>query len=76
MKKTKCFSAGGPDLRHDCMDKTSGSAVALSDGLAAIRKGQENMTDDERLGLWNIISAGYCRKCGSKHLPCYCWNDD
>ena len=37
-----------------------------------IREIQKEMTDEERVELWNEIVDDYCPLCGSKYLPCYC----
>ena len=33
-------------------------------------------TPDMRLEILRQLSDGYCRSCGTEHLPCYCDNDE
>lgn len=56
--------------------KTDEAVVRLNDLLRAIKTEQAVMTDDERVTLWDDISEGYCRYCGSKFVPCYCLRDE
>lgn len=49
---------------------------SLPVALCRTRKFQENLTDDERIQLWQAIARGYCEDCGSEHLPCHCTNDE
>jgi hypothetical protein len=44
--------------------------------IITIRELMETMCDEERIDLINCIMDGYCKYCGGKDLPCYCWNDD
>lgn len=41
-----------------------------------IREQQKALTDEERRYLWSEIKEGYCERCGSEHLPCYCEFDE
>lgn len=37
---------------------------------------QANMSDKERIELWDELMDGYCHYCGCDDLPCYCQADD
>lgn len=33
-------------------------------------------TDIERKEFMEMFAEDMCEHCGSRHLPCYCWNDE
>ena len=34
------------------------------------------LTDKQRMEVFEMVSDGYCNLCGSKVIPCYCVCDD
>ena len=55
------------------MDKFNKDA---EDAIFFLRRYQTFMTDEGRKKIWDKLTDGYCEHCGSKHLPCYCTNDE
>ena len=51
------------------------AAVATVSAIATLKHIQAELTDSERIELWQLIQVSYCTDCGSKHLPCSCSND-
>ena len=41
-----------------------------------VRKLFKSLNDSERMEFVEKILDGYCPKCGSSILPCYCWRDE
>lgn len=44
--------------------------------IGVLRDRMQKMTDEDRIDLMHALMDGYCRHCGSDHLPCYCTRDD
>lgn len=44
--------------------------------VTSIKDAQKYLTDEQRIKLWDKLQEGYCKDCGSPHLPCHCTNDN
>ena len=63
----KCGTVEGEKIKN---------VILLDSLVSGIRANLEIMPDCDRMELVEKIMAGYCSKCGSSNLPCYCWNDE
>ena len=57
----------------DSVDQLDQATMTL---IEALRARMTAMTDDERFEVKKRVLEGYCEDCLSRHLPCYCTNDD
>lgn len=44
--------------------------------ITVLRSRMEKMDEGERKDLIDQLSDGYCERCLSDDMPCYCWNDE
>jgi len=53
--------------------------IAVDNGDIVVKLSEEHIirllnqyTDEERMDMF----GNFCRSCGSKFIPCHCWNDE
>jgi hypothetical protein len=53
-------------------------AAAWDEAFATIKRLALEVSDKHREELIEFVRypEGFCSSCGTKHLPCYCWNDE
>lgn len=66
---TGCFNC--EEVRRKAESATF-TAAAGETALALAINTADLLTDAERVELF----SRYCRECGTKDLPCHCWNDE
>lgn len=50
--------------------------MTLNALIEQLRTALERMKSSERPEVFERITAGYCKHCGTEHLPCYCERDE
>ena len=57
------------------MDKTT-DQIDVQYWVAKLKQAMKQVPASIRVRIIWELQDGYCRSCGSEHLPCYCDNDE
>jgi hypothetical protein len=44
--------------------------IVLAAAIFTVVEFQKNISEADRVELWQLIATGYCTSCGSRYLPC------